>query len=108
MKYAPALLCTGLYTGLCLLSSLATADIVYRCENGDQSREVKVIYDDPANTVPCEVRYEKSGGSQILWQAQSEEGYCEQKAQEFVGKQESWGWSCSKMETVVTPASSDE
>jgi hypothetical protein len=30
----------------------------------------------------------------MLWEARNTEGYCEEKATEFVRTLESWGWQC--------------
>ena len=38
---------------------------------------------------------------QTLWTAQSESGYCEARVDEFIEKQESWGWNCNKFEAPV-------
>ena len=69
----------------------------YQCTHGDLVRRVE-IYTDPGVTVPCEVHYfkdtEAPGESEVLWSAQAQEGYCEQKATEFVAKLEGWGWAC--------------
>ena len=69
----------------------------YQCSHGDLVRRVE-IYTEPGVTVPCEVHYYKDteapGESQVLWSAQSQEGYCKAKAEEFVAKLQGWGWSC--------------
>ncbi len=64
------------------------------CTNGDAIRVISVSYEDDQTRVPCEVHYDKGEGVKVLWNAQSEVGYCENKAKEFVEKQESLGWSC--------------
>ncbi|MDH5433842.1 MAG: hypothetical protein OEY19_07840 [Gammaproteobacteria bacterium] len=64
------------------------------CTHGDQERKIEIVYPSGGN-VPCEVHYTKAGSSQVLWEAKNTEGYCEEKAAEFVAKQENWGWSCS-------------
>lgn len=69
----------------------------YQCTHGDLVRRVE-IYTEPGVTVPCEVHYYKDteapGDSQVLWSAQSQAGYCAQKATEFVARLEGWGWDC--------------
>jgi hypothetical protein len=78
-------------------SSAALANETYTCSNGDQKREIAVVYSSADSTVPCEVTYTKEdGSSQSLWQAQNEAGYCEEKAAAFVEKQRGWGWECNK------------
>lgn len=87
--------CTVLAT-LCA-SSVALANETYACSHGDMKREITVAYETADSTVPCEVTYTKEDGStQSLWQAQSETGYCEGKAEAFVEKQRGWGWECAK------------
>ncbi len=70
----------------------------YVCNHGDAKRVISVLYKNAEEHLPCEVQYDKGEGVQTLWTAQSEAGYCENKAREFVEKQESWGWSCEKVE----------
>ncbi len=70
------------------------------CSHGNQTRIIEVKYTGEG-TIPCEVHYTKDSGSQVLWSAQTEGGYCEQKAAEFVEKQRGWGWEC---ETTVAAA----
>ena len=56
------------------------------------------IYTEPGKTVPCEVHYfkdtEAPGESEVLWSAEAQAGFCEQKAAEFVAKLQGWGWQC--------------
>ena len=88
----------------------------YQCTQGDLVRRVE-IYSEPGVTVPCEVHYYKDteapGESEVLWSAQSEAGFCEQKTEEFVAKLEDWGWDCSTGQTAdsepaVEPAEATE
>lgn len=69
----------------------------YQCTHGELVRRVE-IYAEPGATVPCEVHYfkdtEAPGESEVLWSAQAQEGFCEQKATEFVARLEGWGWDC--------------
>ncbi|MDJ0905776.1 MAG: hypothetical protein QNI96_07135 [Woeseiaceae bacterium] len=69
----------------------------YQCTHGDLVRRVE-IFTEPGVAVPCEVHYfkdtEAPGESEVLWSAQAQEGYCEQKAAEFIAKLEGWGWDC--------------
>lgn len=82
----------GILITLCC-SQLALAATGYVCTQGGMERKIEVVYTG-AGKVPCEVLYTKDGASQVLWNAQNEEGYCEAKAAEFVEKQRSWGWQC--------------
>jgi hypothetical protein len=94
MKSAKAWLLVGL-----AMPALALTDDggKYQCTMGDLVRRVE-IYTEPGVTVPCEVHYYKDteapGDSQVLWSAQSQAGYCKQKATEFVARLEGWGWDC--------------
>lgn len=78
-------------------SAVASASDEYVCNFGDDKRLISVTYDSEHEQVPCQVQYDKGYGAEMLWNAQSEVGYCESKAEEFVAKQESWGWACSKV-----------
>ena len=80
-----------------IFSTVATANEEYVCNFGDNKRLISVNYENEQEQVPCQVKYDKGLGIETLWNAQSEVGYCESKAAEFVAKQESWGWSCSKV-----------
>mgnify|MGYP001826766556 CR=1 FL=1 len=76
----------------------------WNCSSSDLVREVAIEYLDPAGaSVPCNVVYKKQTEGvedQVLWSAENEEGYCEDKARELVANLESWGWVC--LETVST------
>lgn len=79
-------------------AALAQDSGKYQCTFGELVRRVE-IYAEPGVTVPCEVHYYKDteapGESQVLWSAQSQAGYCEEKATEFVAKLQGWGWECA-------------
>ncbi len=77
------------------LLSTAHAD-AWNCSHTDLVREVVIEYPE-GGAVPCDVVYKKAMEGfedQVLWSAMNEEGYCEQKAREFIVKLESWGWDC--------------
>lgn len=86
-------------------SQIALADTAYVCTQAGMERKIEVVYPG-AGKVPCEVRYTKDGTTEVLWNAQAEEGYCEARAAEFVEKQRRWGWDCveSAMEMSEHPA----
>ncbi len=94
-----------LKTALCCLALGGTAALAadgYECRRADLVRQVEVQYLNPGQAVPCQVEYRKPSegvDSQILWNAEREEGYCESKAKEFRSKLESRGWSCGALET---------
>ncbi len=82
-----------------LLSASAYADS-WSCRQGNDVREVHIERTSDA-PVPCQVVYRKlteGAEDQILWNAQFEESYCAEKAAEFIGKLEGWGWTC--VETI--------
>ena len=93
------------------LSALAVSFNVYadswNCSHSDLVREVIIEYPE-GGSVPCNVVYKKHTEGvedQVLWSALNEEGYCEEKAREFVVKLESWGWVC--LETVSSDVTAD-
>jgi hypothetical protein len=72
----------------------------WNCSHDDLVREVIVAYPQ-GGSVPCDVVYKKQTEGvedQVLWSAESEEGFCEEKARGLVAKLESSGWVC--LETV--------
>ena len=81
---------------LFLISNVSFAGVEYVCTDGNAERIISVYYENEEAQVPCEVQYDKGEGAETLWRAQSQVGYCESKVDDFVEKQESWGWSCEK------------
>ncbi len=82
-----------------LLPLSAYADS-WSCRQGNDVREVHIEQSTSA-PVPCTVVYQKlteGVEDQVLWNAQSDESYCEEKARGFIEKLESWGWTC--VETI--------
>ena len=71
----------------------------YKCTYGDMVRRVEILTE-PGVPVPCEVHYYKDteapGDKQVLWSAQAQVGYCEEKTEAFVAKLEGWGWDCGR------------
>lgn len=83
------------------ISSAADAD-AWSCSHSDLVREVLIEYPE-GSAVPCNVVYKKATEGftdQVLWSATNEQGYCGQKAHEFVAKLESWGWDCVETENA--------
>ena len=76
-------------------SSSDGSDLTWVCTHDGSTRTIKVVYHDEGPKV-CEVIYEKSSGTQNLWNVNNDKTYCEDKAIEFVTKQEGWGWSCNQ------------
>jgi len=96
------------------IASLAQDQNNYQCSHGDLKRRIEIMYETGV-TVPCEVHYYKDteapGEQQVLWRALQQEGYCEEKTQEFVRQLTSWGWSCAKAdasEEVAEPEEADD
>lgn len=73
------------------------------CTHGDKQRIIEVIYSGE-EPVPCAVQYTKDTSTETLWQAQTEEGYCEKKAATLVGKHIGWGWQCTEVTSQQDPA----
>lgn len=78
-------------------TSLAMDNQKTVCTHGTQQRIIEIIYTGEG-AVPCEVHYTKDMETQVLWQAQKQVGYCEEKAAAFIEKQRGWGWEC---ETII-------
>lgn len=80
----------------------------YKCTYGDMQRRVEIAHE-PGVEVPCSVHYFKDtelpGEQQVLWSADSDPAYCQNKAVEFVAKLEGWGWDCGRS---VDAASEEE
>lgn len=73
------------------------------CESANLKRYVDIYYPDSPSHIPCSVIYRKpteNVDDRILWQAQNNESYCENKAKALVEKLESWGWQCSINEST--------
>jgi hypothetical protein len=80
------------------LASEVSADS-WTCEQAGLTRKVVVYYPLAPALLPCEVFYAKPDENTMprsLWKATNKEGYCEQKAEEFIEKLGSWGWHCTR------------
>ncbi len=99
--------CAVLALSLCS-AGLQAAPVA--CQYGELTRSVEVIYTTPGQPLPCEVLYDKpaEGGSSTLWRAQSEAGYCEARAVEFVAKLTDMGWQCNTVQETETPDAETE
>jgi len=91
-KYSLIPLLITITPGLALAQGTST-----ECSYGDMVRRV-VIMTEPGVSVPCEVHYYKDseapGEDQVLWSADQQAGYCEEKAAGLVARLEGWGWNC--------------
>ena len=88
----------GLYI---VVVSLFSPVVVYAdswsCSHDNDVREVHIMSTGAA--VPCEVVYKKlteGVEDQVLWNANNDASYCEDKARGFIEKLESWGWVCAE------------
>jgi hypothetical protein len=73
------------------------------CEYADLKRYVDIDYPNSPSSIPCSVIYRKpteNVDDRILWRAQNDEGYCENRARALVEKLESLGWRCSRNEVT--------
>ncbi len=73
----------------------------WSCRHNDDVREIH-IQRDTSEPVPCKVVYKKlteGVEDQVLWTAENDANYCEEKARAFVEKQTGWGWTC--VETIA-------
>jgi len=72
----------------------------WSCRHGNDVREIHIKLETAA-PAPCSVVYKKlteGVEDQVLWTAQNDGNYCEEKAKAFVEKQTGWGWTC--VETI--------
>ncbi len=72
----------------------------WSCRLGNDVREVYIEQTSSA-PAPCQVIYRKlteGVEDQVLWDAQHDAAYCEEKAGAFVSKLEGWDWTC--VETI--------
>lgn len=88
----------GLLLSAIIMSVTAHADEVFHCAFGEQERVISVVYEVEGEVVPCEVHYVTADGLETPWSAQNEEGFCEEKAEEFVEQHREWGWRCDLLE----------
>ncbi len=83
-----------------IFASSALAKEMYVCAHGERQRMIRVVYDNEGSAVPCNVTYEKSTGTQVLWRANTEKGYCESMAHEFADTLRKLGWDCVRNEAT--------
>ena len=91
--------------------ALAQDDGKYRCTSGDMVRRVEILTE-PGVPVPCQVHYYKDteapGEKQVLWSAESQAGYCEEKVDGLLTKLEGSGWDCGRDEQADTETAPEE
>ena len=70
----------------------------WTCRNADLIRQVTVFYPNAPDQLPCKVYYSKTTENampRVLWKAENQVNYCEQKAEELVEKLRALGWQCA-------------
>ena len=70
----------------------------WSCSRGNDVREIHIELT-TSSPVPCHVVYKKQTegvDDKILWSANNDDNYCEEKAQGLVAKLESFGWVCAE------------
>ncbi len=70
----------------------------WSCSHDNDVREIHIERTTSA-PAPCNVVYKKlteGAEDQILWNANNDGAYCDEKAESFVAKLESWGWVCAE------------
>lgn len=99
MKKAIFIVAAALQSGIAAAQpDTSLTNRTFTCAQQSATRIVKIVYSQ-GTALPCQVVYDKTqegGDAQILWQAATEEGYCEDKAETFVQKLTDWGWACSE------------
>jgi hypothetical protein len=63
-------------------------------ENSEDSRLVRVIYEEDSSPLPCRVMYQKSGTERELASAKHTLGFCEKTERQVVKRLASSGWDC--------------
>jgi len=82
----------------CLIAPINAYAESWTCRHGNDVREIH-IERATAEAVPCEVVYKKlteGVEDQVLWNAQNDDSYCDEKAEGLVSKLETAGWVCSE------------
>ncbi|NVJ48822.1 MAG: hypothetical protein HWE13_01425 [Gammaproteobacteria bacterium] len=89
------------------MASVANAQAVENrtteCTHGSKTRTITLHYATP-EALPCEIQYTKDGVMKVLWSATNKAGFCVKQYQDFVAKQQGWGWQC----TEVAPSAKAE
>ena len=67
----------------------------FTCTQGELTRKVEVVYDTAGEKVPCRVAYTRDQeATKDLWNAQTEEGFCESKAAIMNQRFTNAGYTC--------------
>ena len=95
----------GFFTIALIMAPASVLANTWSCTHNNLLRTVSIEYADSGG-LPCYVNYTKEtegAATQSLWSAENLEGYCEEKAEEFVAKLTSWGWDCTKASDAPEP-----
>ncbi len=96
----------GLGLALLALPLTLLADS-WSCRKNNDVREIHIVRPS-GEAVPCQVVYKKlteGVEDQVLWSAENDAAFCEDKAKAFVEKQVGWGWTC--VETIADKATEE-
>jgi hypothetical protein len=70
----------------------------FSCQQNVNQRSVSIYRQTPDAVVPCEVIYQKDSERrsppQVIYRSNTNAAICLEKAQAFVAKIKSWGWTC--------------
>ena len=83
---------------LSVITPLSAIADSWSCSHDNDVRELHIMRT-TSSAVPCEVVYKKlteGVEDQVLWNANNDAAYCEEKANSFIDKLESWGWVCAE------------
>ena len=70
----------------------------WSCSRGNDVREIHIELT-TSSPVPCHVVYKKQTEGvedRVLWSANNDDSFCDEKAQGLVAKLESFGWVCAE------------
>jgi hypothetical protein len=78
------------------------------CKIGEVMRRVEVRYYEEEKQVPCEVHYykdtEEPGEDRVLWRAENQADFCENKMSAFVDELTGLGWYCQSQMGMDIPS----
>jgi hypothetical protein len=65
------------------------------CKNGKLTRRIEIVATTAGKKVPCEVHDKREAADKVIYKAERQEGYCEEKAKAFAEKLSGMGWTCA-------------
>ena len=87
-----------IFTALLFALPLSANADSWSCSRDNDVREIHIELS-TTSPVPCHVVYKKQTEGvedQVLWSANNDDNFCDQKAQGLVAKLESFGWVCTE------------